>query len=58
VSDNQGYESNVATVTLTVTRTQKGGGGAMQWWAVLMLALIAGLKLASGGRVRRLNAFV
>jgi ELWxxDGT repeat protein len=41
LSDDQGFESPPATVSVTTSGKSKGGGGAMQWWTVLILALLA-----------------
>jgi len=52
VSDRQGYESPVATVSVTSSSNGKRrGGGALQWWTVLMLALLA----VSAARARALR---
>jgi hypothetical protein len=47
VVDAQGYESNVAIVSVTVDKPAKrGGGGALEAWSILALGLLAFAKLA------------
>jgi len=45
VADDQGFESNTGVVSLNVSvnvaPAKKRGGGALQWWTVLPLALLA-----------------